>query len=295
MSKKITKVGFIGLGVMGSPMSKNIAVSREFDLTLFDMNFEQATKHAQEIGAVAVADAEGLAECDIIVLMLPTSAIVRDVLLDESGQPRIPARTGTVFVDMSSSDPTETRETGAELEAAGYIMIDAPVSGAKERAESGTLTIMLGANDEQGAQRAIPVINTMSSGIFRTGSLGTGHAMKALNNAVAAAAFAASAEALIAGQRFGLELGVMVDVFNASTGQSFPTTHVLPEHIVNGKFASGFALPLFTKDVRIAQKVQQAVGHEAPVCDAVTRQMGAAMDALGNVDHTRAFEFWREQ
>jgi 3-hydroxyisobutyrate dehydrogenase len=87
----------------------------------------------------------------------------------------------------------------------------------------------------------------------------------------------------------------MVEVFNASTGQSFVTTHVLPDHIVDGEYASGFALPLFTKDVRIAQRVQQAAGHAAPVCDAVAATMGEALDALGDVDHTRAFEFWRDR
>jgi 3-hydroxyisobutyrate dehydrogenase len=84
----------------------------------------------------------------------------------------------------------------------------------------------------------------------------------------------------------------MVDILNASTGQSFVTTHVLPEHIVGGRYASGFALPLMTKDVRIAQKVQQAADHAAPVCDAVAQALGDALDDLGNVDHTRAYEFW---
>lgn len=295
MHERFTRVGFIGLGVMGEPMATNIGASGDFDLTLFDVDVERAEALAARIGASAVADIADLADRDVIVTMLPTSAIVRSALLDDDGHPRIPAAVGTVFVDMSSSDPIETVETGRLLAAAGFALIDAPVSGARERAVNGTLAIMLGADDDAAAERAIPVIDTMSARIFRTGRLGTGDTMKALNNFVAAAAFTAASEALIAGKDFGLDPTVMTEIFNASTGQSFVTTHVLPDHVVGEGFASGFALPLFTKDVRIAQRVQQAAGRPAPVCDAVTGAMGDALDALGNVDHTRAFEFWRDR
>ena len=195
---------------------------------------------------------------------------------------------------MSSSDPNETVETGQLLGAHGVVLVDAPVSGAKERAAEGTLTIMLGGDDDAAIARARPVIETMSRDIFRTGALGTGHAMKALNNFVAGASFAAASEAIIAGERFGLDPRVIVDVLDVSTGQSFSTSHVLGEHIVDGKFASGFALPLITKDVRIAQALQRSVSHHAPVCDAVTESLASALDALGNVDHTAAYTHWRE-
>jgi 3-hydroxyisobutyrate dehydrogenase len=128
----------------------------------------------------------------------------------------------------------------------------------------------------------------------RTGKLGTGHAMKALNNYVAGAAFAATSEALTAGQRFGLDPALMVDILNDSTGQSFITTHVLGPHVVEKQFASGFALSLLTKDVRIAHRLQRSVGHHAPVCDAVAEQFGAALEALGDIDHTEAHRFWEK-
>ena len=134
----------------------------------------------------------------------------------------------------------------------------------------------------------------MSRSIYRTGKLGTGHAMKALNNYVAAAAFAATSEALTAGQRFGLDPATMVEILNDSTGQSFSTTHVFGPHVVEGGYSSGFALPLITKDVRIAVALQHAVGHYAPISDAVSTQFSAALDALGQVDHTEAFRFWND-
>ena len=284
-------VGFIGLGVMGAPMAANIVRSGRRVL-VHDVDAGVTARVAADIGAVPAVELSELTECSVVVLMLPTSAIVRSALLDEGGRPRVAFEGGTVFVDMSSSDPTETVETGGLLREAGLRMVDAPVSGARERAIAGTLSIMLGTDDESAADLAVPVIEAMSSAIFRTGKLGTGHAMKALNNFVAAAAFTAAAEALVAGGRFGLDPAVMVDVLNASTGQSFVTQHVMGPHIVEGAYASGFALPLFTKDVRIAERLQRAMGHTSPVCDAVAATMGDALEALGPVDHTRAHEFW---
>lgn len=287
-------VGFVGLGTMGDPMSTNIAKAG-FPLRLYDTDVARARALAERLGATAVEEPAGLADCDVVVLMLPTSAIVRSVLVDdESGspEPRIPFAPGAVVVDMSSSNPNETIETGAVLALAGVHLVDAPVSGAKERAVTGTLSIMLGGEDEDAIARAVPVIEAMSERIFRTGGLGTGHAMKALNNFVAAAAYTASSEALIAGERFGLDRQTMVDIFNTSTGQSFVTLNVLGEHIVDGAFATGFALPLMTKDVKIAKAVQESVGHEAPVCEAVTGALDDALQALGNVDHTEAYRFW---
>lgn len=292
MTDDTLDVGFIGLGTMGGPMSRNIARGG-FPLRVHDIDAELTAATAERIGAVSAVASADLAPCDVVVLMLPTSALVRAALLD-GDELRIPFREGTVIVDMSSSDPTETVETGRMLAAHGIRMVDAPVSGARERAEAATLAIMLGTDDDAAAETAIPVIETMSHSIYRTGGLGTGHAMKALNNFVAGAAFAASAEALIAGERFGLDPQVMVDVFNDSTGQTFSSSHVLGPHVVDRKFASGFALPLLTKDVRIAQKLGRSVDHAAPICDAVTAAFEGALDDLGAVDHTRAYEFWEK-
>lgn len=293
MTNGSVEVGFIGLGTMGAPMSRNIAEGG-FRLRVHDIDPGVTAAVAERIGATSAIDGADLAPCDVVVLMLPTSALVRAALLDDDGRPRIPFATGTVIVDMSSSDPTETVETGRMLAEHGIRMVDAPVSGARERAEAGTLAIMLGTDDDPAADIAIPVIETMSRSIYRTGGLGTGHAMKALNNFVAGAAFAASAEALIAGERFGLDPQIMVDIFNDSTGQTFSSTHVLGPHVVDRRFSSGFALPLLTKDVRIAQKLERSVEHASPVCDAVTGALESALDELGAVDHTRAYEFWEK-
>ncbi|WP_147102953.1 NAD(P)-dependent oxidoreductase [Nesterenkonia populi] len=300
--QKTLAVGFIGLGTMGEPMAANI-VAAGYDLRVHDVDPDRTREVAERLSSRPeetparvhpASDADDLADRDVIVLMLPTSAIVRAALLDEDGQLKIPLRSGAVVVDMSSSDPTETVATGKQLAAHGIPMVDAPVSGARERAIAGTLAIMMGADEEAAAERSAPVIEAMSRAIYRTGRLGTGHAMKALNNFVAASSVAATSEALTAGGRFGLDPAVMVDVLNDSTGQSFITTHVLGPHVVEGRYASGFALPLIAKDVRIAENLQRTVGHHAPVCQAVSAQFGAAEAALGNTDHTEVYRFWGE-
>lgn len=289
-----TVVGFIGLGNMGDPMASNLAKGG-YDLRLFDLDVDRAAALAERIGARAMHTAAELSACSIVVLMLPTSSIVRSVLLTAEGDLTIPFAAGTVIVDMSSSDPNETLETGHALVKHGVLLVDAPVSGGTKRAATGTLAIMLGSDDEAAADRAVPVIETMSEKIFRTGRLGTGHAMKALNNYVAAAAFVASSEALVTGERFGLDPQTIIDIFNASTGQSFNSQHVMGEHIVQKKYGSGFALGLLTKDVLIAQALQKSVAHDSPVCDAVAGALEDALTALGPVDHTLAYTFWEKQ
>ena len=184
--------------------------------------------------------------------MLPTSRIVAAALLDwDTG---IPAHLAprAVVIDMSSSDPSETIELGIRLAEWGVSLVDAPVSGGMQRAKAGSLAIMLGGNDESTIERATPIIESMSTSIFRTGKLGSGHAMKALNNLVAAAATAATYEALVTGERFGLDPQTMVDILNSSTGQTWVTTNVVGPQVVTRSFQSGFALGLYAKDVAIA-------------------------------------------
>jgi 3-hydroxyisobutyrate dehydrogenase len=290
-----TRVAFIGLGTMGAPMSRNVAKAG-FPLLLHDVERALAQRLAAEYGASVAASPADFAQVDCVVTMLPTSADVASALTGPwpgggSVAEALPA--GAVVVDMSSSNPLETTELATTLAGHGVRLVDAPVSGAVERARSGTLSIMLGADDEAAVSVAVPVVESMSERIFRTGRVGTGHTMKALNNFVAAAAYTAASEALIAGERQGLDPQLMVDILNASTGQSFVTSHVLGPHVVQGAHASGFALPLMTKDVGIAREVTGAMLGDARVCDAVHQRLADALAALGNVDHTLAFEHWK--
>jgi 3-hydroxyisobutyrate dehydrogenase len=283
-------VAFVGVGAMGAPMAACIARAGH-TVIVHDSAHERASNVAAQHGCQLADGIEDLLLADFVVTMLPTGQIVRDLYLVEGLARKL--RRGTVAIDMSSSSPTGTRELGAALAACGIALLDAPVSGGVPRAAQGTLTIMIGGDDEGAIERARPLLRTMGNRLFDTGGLGSGHAMKALNNFVAAATFAACAEALLAGQRFGLDAGRMVEILNVSTGRNFHTDLVLQEHVIGGRFASGFQLGLLAKDVKIAAGLAHDVGLDAPLVNLVSARFDAACDALGYTrDHTEAIKAW---
>jgi 3-hydroxyisobutyrate dehydrogenase len=277
---------------MGAPMAACIARAQHV-LTVFDSVRERAERVASEHGCAVAGGLDGLSAADVVVTMLPTGQIVRDLYLRD--ELALKLRRGTIAIDMSSSDPVGTRELGAALVASGITLIDAPVSGGVPRAAKGTLTIMIGGDDPAAIDRVRPLLSSMGDRLFDTGGLGSGHAMKALNNFVAAAGFAACAEALLAGQRFGLDPARMVEIMNVSTGRSFHTDLVLREHVVEGKFATGFQLGLLAKDVRIAADLAHELRLDAPLARLVSERFETARDVLGYTrDHTEAIKAWNQ-
>ena len=215
---------------------------------------------AKDIGAKAAATLAELGkQVDAIVTMLPTGKEVRACLLETEGGALANALpTGATVIDMSSADPVGTRATHADLAKRGLAFVDAPVSGGVPRATDGTLAIMIG-GDAAAIAAAKPVLAKMGTRLFDVGGPGNGHAMKALNNFVAGTAFIAVSEALLVGERFGLDPATMVDVMNVSTGKSFNTENVAKQHVVSRQFASGFALGLLAKDVGIAADLATAI------------------------------------
>lgn len=281
-------IAFIGLGKMGAPMAGNL-VRAGYRIQAFDASastlaaFTQANTGARPCSSAAA----GFAGAQAVVTMLPDGKAVRDVLLDEAAA--IPA--GAIVIDMSSSSPVDTQATGAALAKRGIDMIDAPVSGGVKRAVDGTLAIMVGGAQEK-VGRCLPLLQVMGSAIFRTGPLGSGHAMKALNNYVSAAGLAAAAEALLIGRRFGLDPALMVDVLNASTGRNNSTENKFRQHILSGSFASGFALGLMAKDLRTAADLARHLGLPAPLSESCERLWRDACTALGeSADHTELFRY----
>ncbi|MGY6709289.1 MAG: NAD(P)-binding domain-containing protein, partial [Rhizobiaceae bacterium] len=288
------RIGFVGLGNMGAPMSANIAKAG-FKLTVYDADTELARRHAAAIGASAAGSLAELGRsCDIIVTMLPTGAIVKKVLLEQDGGLAASLSRGTLVVDMSSSEPMGSREISAALADRGITFIDAPVSGAVPRAISGTLSIMAGTDDKAALERARPVLMAMGQKVFETGGIGSGHALKALNNYVAAAGFAAASEALIVGERFGLDPAVALDVMNVSTGRNFSTESTIKTQVLTGEFASGFALSLLTKDVGIAADLAEETGGGMPLVKRTAKWWRKACEKMGGEkDHTIAYKAWR--
>jgi 3-hydroxyisobutyrate dehydrogenase len=254
------RVGFIGLGMMGAPMVQCLR-NAGFELFIDDADAARADALAEQTGAHRLS-ADNAGALDVLITMLPNSAIVEAVVLGDGDNTGWAARLakGAVVIDMSSSEPERSRELGKTLEAQGLAYLDAPVSGGVKRAKEGTLAILAGGHADVLA-RCKPLLAAMGANVLHIGAAGAGHAAKALNNYVSAASVAATVEALQIAGRFGIEPAVMTDVLNASTGRSNTSENKARQFMLSGTFASGFALQLMNKDLKIARALAQAVGH----------------------------------
>lgn len=294
MSTGNDTIGFIGLGNMGWPMATNLARS-PYDVIGFDADASVCEEFDAVTGCTIAPSLAALAAAvDIIVTMLPTGQLVRQVVLeDERGALAKGLGDGGLVIDMSSSEPVGTRALGKALAAAGVALVDAPVSGGVPKAEDGTLAIMIGADDDGAVAAATPILEKMGDRIFRAGPLGAGHAAKALNNYVAAAAFTAASEALIVGEAFGLERETLLTIINNSTGRNFNSEFPIKDHVLPRSFASGFKLGLMNKDVTIAADLATAMGVSAPLSEFVGQCWDEANTALGpDADFTSAITHW---
>ncbi len=287
----MTNLGFIGIGTMGDPMVHCLTKAGQTPL-IQDADTARANDIAARDGLKSVATAADIgAQSDVVILMLPNSAIVKDVCLGANGL--VPAMAkGGIIVDMSSSDPIETRKLGAELARQGITLLDAPVSGGLRKARDGTLAIMLGGDDAAAMDRVEPILTAMGR-VFRAGPLAAGHATKALNNYVSAAGLVAACEAVIVGRDFGLDPTVLTDIINASTGRNNSTENKIAQFVLSGAFRdAGFGLGLMTKDVGLAAHLGQQMGHDLPGLNAVADIWTRAAKGLdSDADHTEIFRY----
>jgi len=292
----IKTIGFIGIGNMGRPMATNLTKGG-YQMVAYDADGKRAAQFAKDAGAKSAATLAALgAQVDAIVTMLPTGKEVRACLLEtEGGALAANLPKGALVIDMSSADPVGTRATHADLARRGLAFVDAPVSGGVPRATDGSLAIMIGGETEAVAA-AKPVLSRMGTRLFEVGGPGNGHAMKALNNFVAGTGFIAVAEAVLVGQRFGLDPEVMIDVMNVSTGKNFNTENVAKQHVISGAFASGFALGLLAKDVKIAADLASAIDVDSPLTRLSSALLDEARDKVGGEkDHTLAYTYWEKR
>lgn len=254
-------IGFVGVGVMGSRMARNLAKAGH-TLTVFDADAATTADVAKDIGGVAAkSPREIAATSEIVVTMLPNGPVVRDVVQGENGL-AAGFKPGALLIDCSSAEPWIAREIADLLTTQRVEMVDAPVSGAEEGARTAALVFMCGGSDDALA-RARPVLEAMGQHIFHVGPLGAGHTMKAINNVTTALSFLCTAEALLVGKSYGLNARAMLDVMNVSTGYSFASQNRFLNDVITRKFQDRFRLDLMLKDMGIAEQLASA--HDLPV------------------------------
>ena len=286
-----SRVGLVGLGAMGWPMAANL-VSAGVDVTVYDLDTSRLDRFAAEHPCVVARHPADLAAVSILITMLPDGHVVADVVRNWEGGLLSVLEPGSTIVDMSSSSPSGTIELLEEARRHGLDLVDAPVSGGVPRATDATLSIMVGAADESFA-KVEATLRKLGRAIFRTGPVGSGHAMKALNNVLAAAAYAALAEAIEVGRAYSLDPKTLVDVVNESTGRSFTSEVVFGQNVIPATYATGFALGLLAKDAGIAAEMASTVDVEAPVLQLVAERWSEALAGVGfTADHSRAHTAW---
>ncbi|PLZ04374.1 NAD(P)-dependent oxidoreductase [Burkholderia sp. WAC0059] len=295
---ELTRIGFVGLGMMGLPMLENLAGrGTTLDLVAFDTAdapFEKLAQHPAWQKSLRrarrLADLEG---CHAVITMLPDSAVTNAVVAgagEARGLVDVLAG-GAIVVDMGSSNPADTMALARRLGEAGIALVDAPVSGAVARARAGTLTIMTG-GPEAARERVLPILRHMGGTIIATGDVGSAHAMKALNNYVYAAGLLATSEALLIAERMQLDLTKFAEVLNASSGRNVATETKLNQFIIPRTFAGGFALRLQAKDVTTASHLQALAGVRAPqlqLCKALWDEALVALEP--GADNTEIYRF----
>ena len=278
------KVGFIGLGVMGTPMALNI-LKGGHQLTVFDLN-PQAVERLTAAGAKAAATPAAVGEAsDVVVTMLPEPKHVEQVVLGDNG---IAAglKPGGIVIDMSTIDPQTSQRVGAELKKRGFHMVDSPVGKTSEHAETGTLTLMIGGEAAQ-IERARPVLACMGNEMYMCGGPGMGHAMKTTNNLLATTIMAANTEALAIGIKSGLTLELMIEVMKTTMAWNAQLGVAMPKKAFRGDDSPGFMVKLACKDVRQAVELARAQGFEPLVGAATQKTLENAM-AAGFADRDTA-------
>jgi 3-hydroxyisobutyrate dehydrogenase len=272
----VKTVAFIGLGVMGRPMSGNLARAG-FSLKTFDLRTRGRCKSIREAAQGA----------DVLITMLPDGAAVREAVLEA-----LPVlRKGAIVIDTSSCDPAGTRALGTALHARGVEMLDAPVSGAVVGAREASLTFMVGGADAA-FKKIRPLLRAMGKQIFHVGPLGAGHAVKALNNYLGAAGTLAGFEALLVARAFGLAPEPMLAAINASTGRNSTTERKIARDILTGTFGSGFRLALMAKDVAIAAQLARGLRVRTPFLRHTLATWRKAQAALPpGADHVEIYRY----
>ena len=264
----MSKIAFIGLGNMGLPMAKNL-VAADHDVTGYDLS-DAAKAGLQESGGEVVDTiAAAVADTEIIVSMLPAGKHVTAVYTDSDGV-IANAAAGALLIDSSTIDVDTARTVSAKAEAAGFAMVDAPVSGGVGGAAAGTLTFMVGGTDEA-YQAAKPVLDIMGQNIFHAGGSGNGQVAKICNNMLLGISMIGTAEAFMLGEKLGLDAQTFFDISSTASGQCWsmtsycPVPGPVPSSPANNDYQAGFTAAMMLKDLMLAQEASSSADASTPM------------------------------
>lgn len=286
-------IGFIGLGMMGMPMSKRL-VKAGHRVVGYDVD-PGALEQAKANGAETASSPREVGErCNPVITIVPNSDIVEEVVLGTDGVIQ-GAGEGDILIEMTTAYPMSTLKVAKALEAKGIRMLDAPVSGGVVGAEKGTLSIIVG-GDAELFEECRPLFEVMGKSIFYMGAVGAGHIMKAVNNFLSGCSMVATSEAVALATKAGLEPKKVVDVLQVSTGRSYATEWKFPRFVLPRKFDDGFRIELFNKDLDILTRLARELG--VPMFTANTVQqifnfaMGHGHGPKGHTAIAQLIEEW---
>lgn len=277
------KIGFVGLGIMGKPMAKNL-LKAGYDLTVFDIN-QEAVNEVVAAGGVAAKTAKDVAaQSEAVITMLPNSPHVKTAVLGENGVLE-GAKPGLILIDMSSIAPLAAQEVAAAVAKKGVEMLDAPVSGGEPKAIDGSLSIMVGGKQDI-FDRCVELLSKMGKSVVRCGDIGAGNTTKLANQIIVALNIAALSEALVLATKAGVDPEL---VFNAIRGGLAGSTvmEAKAPMILAGNFKPGFKIDLHIKDLANAIETGHEVGVPLPLTSSVMEILQALkVDGKGQNDHS---------
>ena len=288
------KVAFLGLGDIGVLMASHLARD-PFDLVVWNRTASKAQDFAREHKAVvAGTPAEAVKDAQVVITCLPSSVEVEAVLHGENGMLES-LRKGAVLIDCTSGDPPTSRSIAAELGARGVGFIDAPVSGGTTAAKAGTLTVMWG-GEQSVYERVRLVIEAFGKKIVHAGTVGSGDALKAVNNALLAVHILSAAEGLAVLVKAGVDPKVALEVINASSGRSNSSENLIPQRVLTRAFPRTFRLALLEKDIGIAAVMAEDLGARTPLISLTAERFHEAREKLGEkADHVEAVKMVEEE
>jgi 2-hydroxy-3-oxopropionate reductase len=264
-------IGFIGLGIMGKPMSKNL-IKAGYSLVVHDKNREPVRELVDSGAQEASSSREAAEKSQVVITMLPNSPDVREVALGKDGIIEA-ARPGLIYIDMSSIAPLAAQEVASRMSEKGVQMLDAPVSGGEPGAVAGTLAIMVG-GDEKIFQQVKPILQTMGKSVERVGDIGAGNTTKLANQIMVAVNIAALSEALVLGCKAGVDPEKIFQAVRGGLAGSNCLNAKAPL-IMERKFDPGFRIRLHIKDLANALETGRSVGVPLPLTSLVMEFMQA--------------------